>query len=413
MARETSPPGTTDSGPDRGAVEQERAADPPPTGTSAGRVPLDRLLSVVLLTPAQASLVAAHVLDAIRVILTGNGTHPAGDHRWSVALTPSGEVDVSRARGAEGARVTELLEQLAENARRLPAHPRPEQRSLLHVLEEAAADPQPDPGARARELEGALVEVLGPGARQRLSGQLAALVGAFAHIAPSSVGIPVDALAAVGGARPDPQPDAPTRFAPSHPSWRSRTVAHRGARPRRTALVVVLVSLALAASGYVALRSPDDEGGGGRGDDNAEASPAPTAPPDSSEESGKRPRTGERQDVAALAGRQAVPITGVEVQKTGSCTPGAPCPVTVTVRFRPASATQPVTWKVGTARLCGSGITWSAPITVTAQPGWTSVYASSSVPVPEGRSLALVALTTAPARAQSPPVPVTGSSLRC
>ena len=36
------------------------------------------------------------------------------------------------------------------------------------------------------ELDGALVEVLGPGAGQRLSGQFAALVGAFAHIAPAS-----------------------------------------------------------------------------------------------------------------------------------------------------------------------------------------------------------------------------------
>lgn len=413
MARETSAPGTTDSGPDRSPDEQEPTAHPSPTGTSAGRVPLDRLLSVVLLSPAQASLVAVHVLDAVRVIVAGNGTHPSGDHRWSVALTPSGEVDVSRARGAEGAGVTDLLAQLAENARRLPAHPRPEQRSLLHVLEEVAADPRPDPGARARELEGALVEVLGPGARERLSGQLAALVGAFAHIAPSSVGVPVDPFAGPAGALPDPHPAAPTRFAPSHPSWRSRRVAHRGARPRRTALVVVLVSLALAASGYVVLRSPDEGGEGARGGDNARTSPSPTAPADSSGEPAKRPRTGARQDVTALAGRQAGPITGVEVQKTASCTPGAPCPVTVTVRFRPASTTQPVTWKVGAARLCESGITWSAPITVTAQAGWTSVYASSSVAVPEGRSLALVALTTAPARAQSPPVPVTGSSLRC
>jgi hypothetical protein len=85
----------------------------------------------------------------------------------------------------------------------------------------------------------------------------------------------------------------------------------------------------------------------------------------------------------------------------------------VTVHFRPAPTTQPVVWKVGTARSCEGRVTWSPPITVTAQPGWTTVYASSSVPVPQGRALALVALTTTPARAQSPAVPVTGSSLRC
>ena len=84
------------------------------------------------------------------------------------------------------------------------------------------------------------------------------------------------------------------------------------------------------------------------------------------------------------------------MQKAGSCTPGALCPVTVTVHVRPAATTRAVTWKVGAARSCRSGITWSPPTSVTAQPGWTTVYASSSVPVPRGRSLALVALTTAP-----------------
>jgi hypothetical protein len=85
----------------------------------------------------------------------------------------------------------------------------------------------------------------------------------------------------------------------------------------------------------------------------------------------------------------------------------------VTVRFRPDSTTRVFTWRVGIARSCGADISWSAPLGVTAQPGWTSVYASSSVAVPEGRSPVLVALTSAPARAQSPPVPVVGSSLRC
>ena len=87
--------------------------------------------------------------------------------------------------------------------------------------------------------------------------------------------------------------------------------------------------------------------------------------------------------------------------------------MTVTVRFRPASTSRTIGWKVGAARVCKPGITWSRPVTVTAQPGWTTVYASSSVRVPKGRPLALTALTTTPARAQSRPVPVTGSSLQC
>ena len=162
-------------------------------------MPLDRLLSVVVLSPAQASLVAVRLLDAAQLQALGQRDASGRRRRWAVTLTPSGDIEVGRAPAGEGARVTELLEQLSQNARRLPAHPRPEQLLLLRRLEEAAADPRLEPGARARELEGALAEVLGPGARQRLAGQLAALVAAFAHIAPS-VAVPVAALAAPGAA---------------------------------------------------------------------------------------------------------------------------------------------------------------------------------------------------------------------
>ncbi|KRF30307.1 hypothetical protein ASG94_20080 [Nocardioides sp. Soil805] len=372
-------------------------------------MPLDQLLSVVVLSPAQASLLAVRVLDAVRIILSGNGTHPADTHRWTVALGLSGEVDVGDAPAGEGARTTELLEQLTHNARRLPAHPRPEQVELLHLLEEVAADPRPEPGPRARQLEGALAEVLGPGAGQRLSGQLAALVGAFAHIAPS-VSVPLTPRADLGGARPDPRRVPPGPPPPTPPPRRRPVVGRRRARTRRTTLVLLFLAAALAGSAYVVLRDPDSGGTGASARDDR---PTTTAPSGSSGKPAEKPRPRPRQDVGALAGRQAGQVTGVEVQKVGSCTPGSPCPVTVTVHLRPAATTQSVSWRVGAARLCRSGITWSQPVAMTAQPGWTTVYASSSVAVPPGRSLALVALTTAPARAQSPPVPLTGSSLGC
>lgn len=407
MAQETSMPRTTTSGPDLGRGEPESTADPPPGDSPVGRARLDRLLSVVVLSPAQASLVAVQLLDAIHVRGTGNGARPA-DGLWAVTLTPAGDVDVGRARAGEGARVTELLEQLSQNARRLPAHPRSEHLVLLRKLEEAAADPQAEPAARARELEGTLAEVLGPSARQRLSGQLAALVAAFARIAPS-VATSVDPPGSPEGSRPEPHRAAPARSAAQPPARRGRRLSHRRPRPRRMALaLVLLLAVGLAGSGYVVLRSPDLGIADAPGRETPDAPPTNT-PPDTSNEPTKRPR----EDVAALAGRRAGPITAVDLSKADGCVPGSLCPVTVTVHFRPASTSQAMVWKVGAARLCGSGITWSPPVTVTAQPGWSTVYASSSVRVPQGRSLALVALTTSPARAQSPPVPVTGSSLRC
>lgn len=406
MVQETSEPGTTDSDLDERPAEQEPTLQPPQAQAPARGVSLGRLLPVVVLSPAQACLVAVQLLDATHPSGATNGTNPAGD-RWSVAITPSGDVEVSRAAAGEGTSVTELLEELAENARRLPAHPAAEQVALLRRLEETAADPRP--GSRARELDGALAEALGPGARQRLSGQLAALVGAFAHVA-ASVAVPADARRAPAVSRPGPRRAAPPP-GPSRPPRRGRITGHRRVRTRRLLVVALLLTAALAASGYVVLRDPDAGSSGALDRDGRQS--APTAPAAPSGEPAGRQRPDPRPDVTALAGRSSGPVTAVEVAGAAGCTPGAPCPVTVTVRFRPATTTQPVVWRVGAARSCGSPVTWSAPVTVTAQPGWTSVYASSSVPVPEGRSPVLVALTTAPARAQSPPAPVAGSSLRC
>lgn len=415
MAQWTSAPRIPGSGPDRGPDKPESTADSPAPVRSSRRVPIDRLLSVVVLSPAQATLVAAQVLDAVDLRGTVDGTRTADADLWVVTLSLSGEVDVAPARDGAGTGVNALLEQLGQNARRLPAHPRSEQLVLLRRLEETAADPRLEPGARARGLEGALADVLGPGARQRLSGELAALVDAFAHIA-SSVGVAVDPLAPPTGPRPGPHRAAPMHPAPSRPSSRSQrhrhALGHRGGRSRRTALVVLLLAGVLVGGGYVLLRNQGNGIAGALGRGSDRATPPAAGPSGSAKEHSTPSRPHRRHGVETIAVRHGGAVTGLVLQRTGSCAPGSPCPVKVTVRLRPVAADRSVTWKVGTARSCGSRVTWSPPIAVTAQPGWTTVYASSSVPVRRG-SLALVALTTAPARAQSPPVPVTGSSLRC
>jgi len=422
--------------PEQRTNEQESPAAPLQTGESPGSVrsvSFDRLLSVAVLTPAQASLVAVELLDATEIAGTVDGEDPAGARLGAVTLMPSGDVDVGCPHAEEGTRVSELLKRLLQNARRLPTHPRPEQQQLLQKLEEAAGDPLLDPGARARELERALADSLGPGARQRLAGQLAALVEAFAHVAPS-VPARVDALpahrpartaaapaatssagsVAARSSRAAPHRAAPRRAAPARrASRRSRVLIHRRVRGRRVVLVGLVLAAVLAAGGYLALRGPGSGIVWSLGRGGHPATQATTAPAPPSKQPTPQPRRHRARAVPALAGRQAGPITGVSLQRTGRCQPGALCPVTVTVHFRPASTTRPVGWKVGAARMCKRGVAWSAPTTVTAQPGWTSVYASSSVRVPKGHPRALVALTTTPARAQSRPVPVTGSSLHC
>jgi hypothetical protein len=433
MAHEAPPSRTTNLVPVQRTGEHEVTADPLQTGGSVRPVAFDRLLSIAVLTPAQASFVAVQLLDAVQMSGAVDGDHASGACLGAVTLTASGDVAVGHRDAEEGTPVTELLRQLLQNARRLPAHPRQEQLSLLRSLEEATRDPLLEPGARARELEGALAETVGSGAGQRLAGQLAALVEAFAHVTPSVLG-PPDALAAprpgrpatasaaiTGTAsvapgssrRPAPHRAAPARRAPRRPPRRSRALLHPRKRGRRVALVVLVLAAVIVGSGYVVLRGPGSGLVGALGRGSHAAAPATTAPAQPSRKSANQPRPHRPRGAPALAGRHAGPITGVSLQKAGSCRPGALCPVKVTVHFRPASTVQPVGWKVGTARLCKRSIAWSAPTTVTAQAGWTSVYASSSVRVPKGRSLALIALTTTPARAQSPPVPVAGASLHC
>jgi hypothetical protein len=179
------------------------------------------------------------------------------------------------------------------------------------------------------------------------------------------------------------------------------------------ALIALVLAVVLAVSGYVWLRGPGEEFVRSLGRGNQPAAPVTTAPAQPSKQPAKESRPDRTQAVSTIAPRHAGPITDVALQRAGSCKPGALCPVTVTVHFRPASTTRTIGWKVGSAQVCKPGITWSGPVTVTAQPGWSTVYASSSIRVPKGRSLALTALTTAPARAQSRPVPVAGSSLQC
>ena len=420
-------------------VPQQRAGEPEPVppppqpvapAGSARPVPFDRLLAVATLTPGQASLVAARLLRAGAAGRPAAASSTAGCRLGPVSFTPSGDIEVAVASEEEDTPVTELLQRLLQNARRLPAHPKPEQHLLLHRLEEAAAAPVPDPEARAEGLEEALVETHGSGAHHRLSAQLAALVAAATHIVPSVLA-PAEDGPSQAAVEPATRRTRSPGLVPAAPE-RSRLVGHRAVptatgprraarrraplsartRRRRVALVVAVLVAALAAGAYVGLLQRGSGIVQSLGLGSHPAAPATQAPAPSAHRSAQHVGGHQPPGVPRLAGRHAGPVAAVLVHKSGSCRAGSLCPVKVTVHLRTASAGRPVSWKVGTARACKSGMVWSPSTTVTPQPGWRTVYASSSVRVPRGSS-ALLALTTAPVRVQSPPVPVTGSSRHC
>ena len=415
-------------------VPEQRAGEPEPVpappqpvapAESAHPVPFDRLLAVATLTPGQASLVAAQLLRAGG---SAAASSTAGCRLGPVSFTPSGDIEVAVASAEEDTPLTDLLQRLLQNARRLPAHPKPEQHLLLHRLEEAAAAPVPDPETRADGLEEALASTLGSGAHQRLSAQLAALVAAASHVVPSVLTPPDPSQAAVGPATrrtrsPGLVPAAPERSrgvghraapAPTGPNRaaRRRTPLSTRSRRRRVALVVAVLVAALAASAYVGLLNRGSGIAESLGLGSHPAAPATQAPAPPAHRSAQHAGGHHPRGVATIAARHAGPVAAVLVNKSGSCRAGSLCPVKVTVHLRTPSAGRPVSWKVGAARVCKRGMVWSPSTTVTPQPGWRTVFASSTVRLPR-RSSALLALTTAPARVQSPPVPVTGASRHC
>ncbi|HEU4567672.1 MAG TPA: hypothetical protein VFR99_06515 [Marmoricola sp.] len=388
-------------------AQRSGAAEPLPTSTSIPAddraddrshdraVPLHRLMVVAVLTPAQAAHVAAVLLD-----LDGA---PA-----RTVVTASGELRSEPATADEHDRVDDLLEELVRSARRLPAHPRPHQVMLLRRLEEAVGSTELPARVRAAGLRAALLEALGSDAPARVTGELAALVEAFSHVAP---GVPAPAaVPAWPAAEPPVRATAPVTRPP-----RARVDGiGRRRRGRRLALVLLVVAVLLAGGGYLVVRGP---GAGLLDSLRGGSTPPPARTPAQHQQPAKHAQQAQRlhphRAVPSLAPHHAGPVTGVVVQPTGPCRPGALCPVKVTVHLQPAQTTRSISWKVGAARACRHHVAWSTATGVTAQPGWTTVFASSSVRVPKGGHHALLALTTSPARAQSRAVPVAGSSLTC
>lgn len=369
--------------------------------TSHQRVRIDRLCTIATLTPAQAVYIAAQLLELPEI--------PA-----SVILTSNGTLDHTPAPAHAHIPVEELLSQLVRSARRLPVHPSPQQASLLQRLEEIVGAVDKPASTRAQALESALVQTQGTCAATRVAAQLGALAEAFAQLEPDN---PVH----TGESRPDSRrpakagnpPEQPRPLTQGRMTHRAHVPARphrrRGARPRHLALVVITIVTLLVGSAYVVERGP----GAGiaewlAGDSHAQASHSPSEPGAHAERPAQQPAPTRRQYVPKLPADHAGAITGVVLQRAGICQPGSLCPVKVTVHLRAASTPRQISWKVGAARLCRRGLAWSPPIDVTAQPGWTTVYAHSSVRVPRGRALALVATTTTPARARSGSVPVAG-----
>lgn len=366
-----------------------------PPADPVGTITLARLLEVAWLTPAQAVLVAALALE--RAGAARGSLDPA-----AIVLTDSGEVLVEgdHRPGPGAAELLAVLRREAHvrtNAR--THHPALSDDELLHGLDVLAAGGCPDPAGAATDLW-ALLHAHGHGGG-RLSTQLGALVRQ------ARLGF---AAAASGDHRPD-EADRAVPARPRDQHHRRVDHGHHTRRGRLLGALAALVVVVLLTAGYFTLTGqttallhrvlgPHHPAGTSSTGTHRQA----RHPTSTRHHARPVTRHHHRHRFGPLS---AGPVHGVSVQAPG-CVLGAACTVRVTVATDPATGAAPVSWRVGVVDRCGRRTSWSPVTSVTPLTGWTSVYATTTVTLPRVHRTALVARTTAPARAASHLLPLPG-----
>ncbi len=85
------------------------------------------------------------------------------------------------------------------------------------------------------------------------------------------------------------------------------------------------------------------------------------------------------------------------------CTTGGACTVTVRV-FLPAHGTENVAWSLAVVDRCTGAVTRATGGSVLALPQYQFVFDASTITLPAGRPVAVIAVTSAPSTAASPPL---------
>lgn len=341
---------------------------------------VQRLLGVVTLSSAQATYIAARTLAGLaalhalgrahgrlsagNVLVDRDGTVQLSD--WALAPDATPVADLAAARGLIGA--------LVRNADR----PAARRDGLLERLEQVAASPMEDAAAAAGQLEEALGDTAG------VADELANLVGA-------SIRPPGGVVAAAPLPARLPQDRRPL----TRPLVQRRWVAAAG-------MVLVLaaagaVFLAVSQRGHNAAQTPPA----------SRTSPPPPASPRSA------PHSTARGAAAVVAPRHAGFVDGVELTPVETCQPGASCSVRVTIKITPHRDVKHVEWAFVLVNPCTGARTDVPGGSMIAQPSWRHIYTTTMVPVPHGRFVALVAMTTSPVRAASAPLTVPSGHAQC
>lgn len=123
------------------------------------------------------------------------------------------------------------------------------------------------------------------------------------------------------------------------------------------------------------------------------------------------PRTAASASPAALPSLPPAsgPIRSVAETPQSTCEPGRTCRIEVDVHFVKTDAPVVISWQFELVDSCTSDATYVQGGSVKALKGWVHVVGDTDLALPAGHPLAIVAITTAPSQASSPPLLITGA----
>jgi O-antigen/teichoic acid export membrane protein len=356
-------------------------------------VTLARLTSASALGPRPIAAVVKAVFDGLEALhregaghmsLHANNVHVGirgnvrlGDGALRQLLEGTEDADPDH----ESRELAGLLRQVADRRLPGPEWDAGEARALASALEALRPD-GPDPVVELATVRRAAGTLLSGGGREESAAELASMVATLRPRQPVSDGEPVPSAPAVAGRR----------------SRRRALVAGAGA-------AILLIALAGGAVAWIS------SGGAAPVATQRPAWPSPLSAgpavatgPTAPGEAGTptlglpAPAFGPARDGVVTSVELADPAQG--------CVPGAACQVRVTVRLAPTTNAKSVAWSFKIVDRCTGVVVTEPGLALTAQPAWPYVYGTSTLSLPAGRSLAIVAVTSSPAPAASAPLRV-------
>jgi Protein kinase domain len=394
-------------------------------------VSLKRLLTLARLTPVQAGLLGAHLLRGVSA-LHERGLMHGRLHAGNVLISRSGALllsdwalssitsqrPVEELRRADFEAAGALLVCLAGAAGPPAGGNGSQQQALLTQMEQLGTETaSAGLGSAASELEnavlGALPDDVGTASVRAQLAALVAIVSRNADVGSS----PVEGQRRL--AADQPLRRARTAFvAPTLPRSPVPAAAWQpfGRRMRTRWIFVAATVLVLASAGLIVARKPVSSWTGRLLHKHPEAvatSPKPSTRATASTKPKPIVQVATPRPVPVLAPASAGVVTGVVLRPLATCRPRSSCPLTVTIRLANTVEVERMNWAFTIVNRC-TGVRTDVPGgSMTAQPGWAYVYDTRTVTVPVARSLAIVAMTTAPVRVASRPLLIATGSRTC